>query len=137
MVTDTNLICSNMGGFARKCSDDTAIFFNKTYAYMVFFEMQYMPIYANPFTLYTAWMQSIFTVTFEHYFCLAFGNHAPVEVNVKWKLASIIHISTLTPGKDGRHLADDIFKRNWKCNENIWFSIKIALKFVPKCAIEN
>ena len=40
-------------------------------------------------------------------------------------------ISTLRPGQNGRHFADDIFLCIF-LNENIWISIKISLKFVPR-----
>ena len=36
----------------------------------------------------------------------------------------------------GGKIADDIFKRIF-VNENDWMSIKISLKFIPKCAIDN
>ena len=45
-------------------------------------------------------------------------------------------LNTLRPGQNGRHFADDIFK----CillNENVWTSIQISLKFVPKGPINN
>ena len=45
-------------------------------------------------------------------------------------------INTLRPGQNGRHFADDIFK----CiilKDNVWISIKISLKFVPKGPINN
>ena len=37
---------------------------------------------------------------------------------------------------NGRHFADDIFKHIF-FNENVWISIKISLKFVPKGPINN
>ena len=37
----------------------------------------------------------------------------------------------LRPRQNGRHFADAIFKRIF-FNENVWISIKISLKFVPK-----
>ena len=40
-------------------------------------------------------------------------------------------VNTLRPRQNGRHFADDIFKRIF-FNENVWISIKISLKFVPK-----
>ena len=44
--------------------------------------------------------------------------------------------NTLRPRQNGRHFADDIFK--WiLLNENVWFPIKISLKFVPKGLINN
>ena len=46
------------------------------------------------------------------------------------------HLNTLRLRQNGRHFADDILK----CiclNENIWISIEISLKFVPKGPINN
>ena len=45
-------------------------------------------------------------------------------------------INTLRPRQNGRHFADDSFKRIF-LNENVWFSIKISLKFVPRGLINN
>ena len=45
-------------------------------------------------------------------------------------------LNTLRPRYNGRHFPYDIFK----CillNENVWISINIALKFVPKSPINN
>ena len=44
--------------------------------------------------------------------------------------------NTLRPRQHGRHFADDTFKRIF-LNENLWISIKISLKFVPKSPIDN
>ena len=44
--------------------------------------------------------------------------------------------NTLRPRKNGRHFADGIFKCIF-LNENVWISIKISLKFVPKGPINN
>ena len=43
---------------------------------------------------------------------------------------------TLRPRQNGRHFADDIFKCIF-IKENIWISIKISLKFVPKGPINK
>ena len=45
-------------------------------------------------------------------------------------------INTLRPRWNEPHFADDIFKRIY-FNENVWISIKISLKFVPKGPINN
>ena len=45
-------------------------------------------------------------------------------------------INTLRPRQDGRHFPDDIFKCIF-LNENVWISIRISLKFVPKGPINN
>ena len=39
--------------------------------------------------------------------------------------------STLRPRQNGRHFPDDIFKCIF-LKQNIWISIKISLKFVPR-----
>ena len=45
-------------------------------------------------------------------------------------------INSLRPRRNEQHFADDIFKRIFFI-ENVWISIKIALKFVPKGPINN
>ena len=45
-------------------------------------------------------------------------------------------LNTLMPRQNGRHLADNIFRCIF-LNENIWISIKVSLKFVPKGPIDN
>ena len=44
--------------------------------------------------------------------------------------------NTLRPRQNRRHFANDIFKGIF-LNENVWISIKISLKFVPKGPINN
>ena len=45
-------------------------------------------------------------------------------------------VNTLRPRQNGRHFADDIFKCIF-LNENVWISIRISLKFVPRGPIDN
>ena len=45
-------------------------------------------------------------------------------------------INTLRPKQNGRHFPDDIFKWIF-LNENVWISINISLKFVPRGPINN
>ena len=45
-------------------------------------------------------------------------------------------VNTMRPRQDGRHFADDTFKRIF-WNENVRISIKISLKFVAKGTINN
>ena len=45
-------------------------------------------------------------------------------------------LNTLRPRQDGRHFSDDIFKCIF-LNENVWISLKIWLKFVPRVPINN
>ena len=45
-------------------------------------------------------------------------------------------VNTLRPRQNGRHFPDDIFKWIF-LNENVWISINISLKFVPKGPINN
>ena len=47
-----------------------------------------------------------------------------------------IRLNTLMPGRNKRHCTDDILKCIF-LNENVWISLKIALKFVPKFQINN
>ena len=49
---------------------------------------------------------------------------------------TLFWVNTLRPRQDGRHFPDDIFK--WiLLNENVWISINISLKFVPRGPINN
>ena len=50
--------------------------------------------------------------------------------------ALIYQFNTLRSRKNGHHFADDIFNCIF-LNENVWISIKISLKFVPKGEINN
>ena len=45
-------------------------------------------------------------------------------------------INTLRPRQNGRHFADDVLKCIF-LNENVWISLKISLKYVPKGPINN
>ena len=47
-----------------------------------------------------------------------------------------LFINKLRPRQNGRHFADAIFKRIF-FNENVWISIEISLKFVPKGPINK
>ena len=49
---------------------------------------------------------------------------------------AVILLNTLRPRQNGRHFADEIFKCIF-LNEDLWISIKISLKFVPRCPINN
>ena len=51
-------------------------------------------------------------------------------------IATVACFNTLRPRPNGRHLPGDIFKFIL-FNENVWISIKISLKFVPKVRINN
>ena len=59
-------------------------------------------------------------------------------LTVSWNYDSPVHlgINTLRPRQNGRHFADDIFKCIF-LNENVWIPVKISLRFVPKCPINN
>ena len=48
----------------------------------------------------------------------------------------LMAFNILRPRQNGRHFPDDIFKCIF-LNENVWISIKIPLKFVPKGQINN
>ena len=53
-----------------------------------------------------------------------------------WCFNIIFYINTLRPRQNGRYFAEDTFKRIF-LNENVWISIKIPLKFVPKGPIND
>ena len=60
---------------------------------------------------------------------------------VIWRLSlssSVVHshFNTLRPRQNGRHFTDDTFEHIF-LNENVWISIEIPLKFVPKGPINN
>ena len=55
------------------------------------------------------------------------------RVNPLW---SAILYNSSPPGQNGRHFAEDIFKRIF-LNENVCISIKISRKFVPKGSFNN
>ena len=56
--------------------------------------------------------------------------------NINVKFGADQWITTLRLRQDGRHFADNIFKRIF-LNENIWISIAISLKFVSKRTTDN
>ena len=58
------------------------------------------------------------------------------NILVYWLLCQHLHINTLRPRQNGCHFPDDIFKWIF-LNENVWISIKITLKFVPRGPISN
>ena len=45
-------------------------------------------------------------------------------------------VNTLKPRQNGRYFPDDFCKWIF-LNDNVWISIKISLKFVPECPINN
>ena len=51
-------------------------------------------------------------------------------------LCLLYSFNTLRPRRNEQHFADDIFKRIF-FNGNVWISIKVSLKFVPKGPINN
>ena len=59
---------------------------------------------------------------------------------ISWVVATFNHVggsfNSLRPRQNRRHLADEIFKCIF-WNENVWISITVSLKFVPKGPINN
>ena len=58
------------------------------------------------------------------------------NVHTAWDLITHPCLNSLRPRRNGRHFADNIF-RCILLNENIWITIQISLKFVPKGPINN
>ena len=56
--------------------------------------------------------------------------------HITWHKHRVPVINTLRTKRNCRHFADDIFKCIF-LNENVWISLKISLKFVPKILINN
>ena len=59
-----------------------------------------------------------------------------ISNNPCFVLATYYDVNSLRPRQNGRHFADGTFKLFFQ-NENVWISIKISLKFVPKAPINN
>ena len=55
---------------------------------------------------------------------------------VQWQWCIPVPFNTLRPRQNSRHFPDDIFKRIF-LNKNVWISINISLKFVPRGPINN
>ena len=65
------------------------------------------------------------------------GTNLPIGGHMSHSFTvSVSSLNTLRPRQNGHHFADDTFKRIF-FNENVWVSIKISLKFVPKGPINN
>ena len=60
--------------------------------------------------------------------------HFKMSPAKRWTFRS--WLNTLRPRQNGRHFTDDTFKRIF-LNKNVRISIKVSLKFVPKCPINN
>ena len=84
---------------------------------------------------------------------LRFGLESPIAKNIFglgggfapnwWQAITLANsdpsawwINTLRPRQNGRLFADDVFKCIF-LNENVWISLKISLKFLPKVPINN
>ena len=61
-----------------------------------------------------------------------------ILVNYTHELWCTVHVpfNTLRPRQNGRHFPDDILKWIF-LNENVWITIEISLKIVPKGQINN
>ena len=60
----------------------------------------------------------------------------PIRITAAAGYRKHADLNTLRPRQNGRHFADDIFKRIF-VNEHRWIAIKISLKFVPNGLINN
>ena len=63
-------------------------------------------------------------------------SHWNISLGYNTQYLSIGSVNTLRPRQNHRHFVDDTFKPIF-FNENIRISIKISLKFVPMCTINN
>ena len=61
---------------------------------------------------------------------------SPSAMKIDYRGSGTTSTNTLRPSQNGRHFPDDTLKRI-SLNENVWISIKISLKFVPKRPVYN
>ena len=59
-----------------------------------------------------------------------------IEGSSPYQATKLTKFITLRPRQNGRHFPDDIFKWIF-LNENVWISINISLKVVPRAPINN
>ena len=64
------------------------------------------------------------------------GHFVWYHVNGNSFVWPVLLVNTLRPRQNRRHFADDIFKCIF-LNENVWITVEISLKFVPKGPINN
>ena len=72
--------------------------------------------------------------TLINYFCDVPGIFHTNSINTKE--FSLKWVDSSPPGQNGRHFADDNFKRIF-VNEIFCISFRISLKFVPKGSVDN
>ena len=70
------------------------------------------------------------TKLFNRYSGLNVGWLYTIQYNQSAK-GTVENLNTLRPRQNGRHFPDDIFKCIF-LNENVWISINISMKFVPR-----
>ena len=98
---------------------------------------------ANELELQQSWTKAI-NITSKFWFCIYTGVNLSITTDVTAFYGSDSSagslfddlINTLRQRQDGHHFPDDIFKWIF-LNENVWMSINISLKFVPKGQINN
>ena len=78
------------------------------------------------------WETSLQSNTVSHWL----GANLESALYVCYSYDAVLYINALRPRQNGRHFADDTFKRIF-LNENVRISIKISLNFVPKGPINN
>ena len=108
---------------------------------LVIVELIYKVCHANPQErarfircIYNLLNSSSPAVRYEAAGTLVTLSNAPTAVKVGAEKYCLIN--TLRQRQSGRYFPDEIFKCNFD-NENVWISIKISLKFVPKGPINN
>ena len=72
----------------------------------------------------------------QHWFRKWFGAEQAASHYLDFNIRGLTVVNTLRPRQNGRHFADDTFKRIF-LNENVRILIKISLKFVPEGPINN
>ena len=91
--------------------------------------LEFICLYAHPSTSYLKVMVSIWQL------CCLDQTRMKLRKHIT-EICSRRPLNTLRPRQNGRHFPGDIFKWIF-LNENVWISIKIWLKFVPRVPISH
>ena len=82
------------------------------------------------------WFRSVWHVFITHIAHTYIYVYINIQTILSWCTHWYTSFNSLRPRQNGRHFADDVFKRIF-LNGNVWISLKISLKFVPKVPINN
>ena len=96
--------------------------------WLFFYFMRFLPL--EGIYLITVKLLSIASTRPEWGQCYWYSDQVSSDPVMAWS------VNTLRQRQNGRHFQDGIFKCIF-LNENVWISLEISLKFVPRCPIDN